>query len=133
MAKDQLDELQVLKQMRKLNWKDPDVANYAIKCLTSAWKVKYPNIRTLAGVVAEMTLYQVNTENHELLSMSSSKLLNKGAYPNPEGSQIRKKERERKEIGDWKWSHEKLTQNVFSRNRLDSTEIRYKNSILMDQ
>jgi len=48
----------VLKQMRKLNWKDPDVANYAIKCLTSAWKVKYPNIRTLAGVVAEMTLYQ---------------------------------------------------------------------------
>ena len=95
MAKDQLDELQVLKQMRKLNWKDPDVANYAIKCLTSAWKVKYPNIRTLAGVVAEMTLYQVNTENHELLSMSSSKLLNKGAYPNPEGSQIRKKERER--------------------------------------
>jgi len=48
----------VLKQMRKLNWKDADVANYAIKCLTSAWKVKYPNIRTLAGVVAEMTLYQ---------------------------------------------------------------------------
>ena len=48
----------VLKQLRKLNWKDPEVAAYSIKCITSAWKVKYPNIRTLAGVVAEMTLYQ---------------------------------------------------------------------------
>lgn len=49
----------ILKQLRKLNWKDPDETSYAIRCLTSAWKVKYPNIRTLAGVVAELTLYQV--------------------------------------------------------------------------
>ncbi|KAI9554313.1 hypothetical protein GHT06_019585 [Daphnia sinensis] len=48
----------ILKQLRKLNWKDPEVASYAIRCLTSAWKVKFPNIRTLAGVVAELTLYQ---------------------------------------------------------------------------
>ena len=48
----------VLKQLRKLNWKDPEVASYAVRCLTSAWKVKFPNIRTLAGVVAELTLYQ---------------------------------------------------------------------------
>nr|SVE73390.1 EOG090X0143 [Daphnia atkinsoni] len=48
----------ILKQLRKLNWKDPEVATYAIRCLTSAWKVKFPNIRTLAGVVAELTLYQ---------------------------------------------------------------------------
>ncbi|XP_057375556.1 regulator of nonsense transcripts 2-like [Daphnia carinata] len=48
----------ILKQLRKLNWKDPDVATYAVRCLTSAWKVKFPNIRTLAGVVAELTLYQ---------------------------------------------------------------------------
>nr|CAG4650736.1 EOG090X0143 [Simocephalus serrulatus]SVE94074.1 EOG090X0143 [Simocephalus serrulatus] len=48
----------ILKQLRKLNWKDPATASYAIRCLTSAWKVKFPNIRTLAGVVAELTLYQ---------------------------------------------------------------------------
>jgi regulator of nonsense transcripts 2 len=48
----------ILKQLRKLNWKDPEVASYAVRCLTSAWKVKFPNIRTLAGVVAELTLYQ---------------------------------------------------------------------------
>lgn len=48
----------ILKQLRKLNWKDPEVASYAIRCLTSAWKVKFPHIRTLAGVVAELTLYQ---------------------------------------------------------------------------
>jgi regulator of nonsense transcripts 2 len=49
----------ILKQLRKLNWKDPDITQYAIKCLTSAWKVKFPNIRTLAGIVAELSLYQV--------------------------------------------------------------------------
>jgi len=48
----------ILKQLRKLNWKDPDITQYAIKCLTSAWKVKFPNIRTLAGIVAELSLYQ---------------------------------------------------------------------------
>lgn len=48
----------ILKQLRKLNWKDPEVTSYAIRCLSSAWKVKFPHIRTLAGVVAELTLYQ---------------------------------------------------------------------------
>nr|CAG4643014.1 EOG090X0143 [Ilyocryptus agilis] len=48
----------ILKQLRKLNWKDGDQANYTIHCLTSAWKVKFPNIRTLAGLVAELSTYQ---------------------------------------------------------------------------
>nr|CAG4641458.1 EOG090X0143 [Eurycercus lamellatus] len=48
----------ILKQLRKLNWKDSEVTAYAVRCLTSAWKVKFPNIRTLAGLVAELTIYQ---------------------------------------------------------------------------
>ena len=48
----------ILKQLRKLNWKDPDVVNFTVRCLTSAWKVKFPHIRTLAGLVAELKLYQ---------------------------------------------------------------------------
>lgn len=48
----------ILKQLRKLNWKDREVSAYACRCLTSAWKVKYPNIRTLAGLVAELSVYQ---------------------------------------------------------------------------
>nr|CAG4635937.1 EOG090X0143 [Eubosmina coregoni]SVE69635.1 EOG090X0143 [Eubosmina coregoni] len=48
----------ILKQLRKLNWKDHDVVNFTVRCLTSAWKVKFPHIRTLAGLVAELKLYQ---------------------------------------------------------------------------
>lgn len=48
----------ILKQLRKLNWKDKEVSSYVIRCLTSAWKVKFPNIRTLAGLVAELSIYQ---------------------------------------------------------------------------
>lgn len=46
----------VLKWMRKLDWEDDSVSNYAIKCLTAAYNVKYLNIRCvgslLAGLVA---------------------------------------------------------------------------------
>ncbi|XP_071647299.1 regulator of nonsense transcripts 2 isoform X2 [Temnothorax longispinosus] len=46
----------VLKWMRKLDWEDESVSTYAIKCLTAAYNVKYPNIRCvgslLAGLVA---------------------------------------------------------------------------------
>ncbi|XP_011687174.1 PREDICTED: regulator of nonsense transcripts 2 [Wasmannia auropunctata] len=46
----------VLKWMRKLDWEDESMSSYAIKCLTAAYNVKYPNIRCvgslLAGLVA---------------------------------------------------------------------------------
>lgn len=35
----------ILKLMRKLNWEDDIVSNYAIKCLTAAYNAKYLNIR----------------------------------------------------------------------------------------
>nr|CAG4640628.1 EOG090X0143 [Eulimnadia texana] len=48
----------VLKQLRKLDWNDKETSVYAVRCLTAAWKVRFLNIRTLAGVVAELSLYQ---------------------------------------------------------------------------
>lgn len=35
----------ILRLMRKLDWNDPEIAAYAIKCLTNAYNVKYFNIR----------------------------------------------------------------------------------------
>ncbi len=31
----------VLRQMRKLNWDEDDIAQYALKCLTAVWNVRY--------------------------------------------------------------------------------------------
>nr|CAG4645353.1 EOG090X0143 [Lynceus sp. MCZ IZ 141354] len=47
----------VLNLFRKLKWGTEDEVYY-IKCLASAWKVKYLHIRNLAGLVAELSLYQ---------------------------------------------------------------------------
>lgn len=51
-------ESSVLTLMRKLDWQDPQVAAYAIKCLTNAWNVKYFNIRSLANLLAGLVEYQ---------------------------------------------------------------------------
>lgn len=47
----------VLKQLRKLNWHDPNESDYAIKCLSGAWNVKYNNIHCLANLLAGLALY----------------------------------------------------------------------------
>lgn len=48
----------ILRLMRKLDWGDPEVAAYAIKCLTNAFNVKYFNIRCLANLLAGLVAYQ---------------------------------------------------------------------------
>ncbi len=35
----------ILKQVRKFNWQDPDLAAYIIKTLKNVWNAKYFNIR----------------------------------------------------------------------------------------
>lgn len=53
----------VLRLMRKLDWENPDLAEYAVKCLTMAHNVKYYNIRCLASLLAGLVTHQVNLLN----------------------------------------------------------------------
>ncbi|UYV64261.1 UPF2 [Cordylochernes scorpioides] len=48
----------ILKQMRKLDWEDPEVSSYATKCLTAIWNVKYYNIRCVANLLSGLVAYQ---------------------------------------------------------------------------
>lgn len=51
-------ETKVLNLMRKLDWKDKTTSDFAIRCLTNAWNVKYQNIRCLANLLAGLVEYQ---------------------------------------------------------------------------
>jgi regulator of nonsense transcripts 2 len=44
----------VLKQLKKLNWKDEQTSDYIVKTLISCWNVKFPNIRFLASLVSAL-------------------------------------------------------------------------------
>lgn len=50
----------VLKQMRKLDWKNLEVKHYAMKCLSSVWNIKYGNIHCMANLVAGLVSYYDN-------------------------------------------------------------------------
>lgn len=45
----------IFKTMSKLNWDDPELSAYAVKCLANAWNLKYFHIKTLAWVVSELS------------------------------------------------------------------------------
>jgi len=47
----------ILRQVRKINWEDPDQASYCIKCLVNVYNVKYFNIRYVASLVAGLVQY----------------------------------------------------------------------------
>lgn len=49
----------VLRQLRKLNWDDPEISFYATKCLTAIWNVKYYNIRCVANLLAGLVIHRV--------------------------------------------------------------------------
>ena len=51
----------VLRLMRRLDWEDPDLSEYAVKCLTMAHNVKYYNIRCLASLLAGLVTHQVGS------------------------------------------------------------------------
>lgn len=48
----------IMRLMRKLDWANPEIASYAIKCLTGAHNLKYFNIRCLANLLAGLVAYQ---------------------------------------------------------------------------
>uniref|UniRef100_A0A1B6LDI7 Regulator of nonsense transcripts 2 n=1 Tax=Graphocephala atropunctata TaxID=36148 RepID=A0A1B6LDI7_9HEMI len=58
------DAPKVLELMRRLNWKDQHIFNYAVKCLTQAWNVPYPNIKDLANLLAGLVEYQESVAAH---------------------------------------------------------------------
>ena len=47
----------VLKYVRKLDWKDKDIANFTVEALGAIWNVKYYNIRYSACVLAGLISY----------------------------------------------------------------------------
>ncbi|KAI6646478.1 hypothetical protein LOD99_12599 [Oopsacas minuta] len=53
-----LNKDKVLKQMRKLNWKDENVFEFAVRALSRSWKVKYNNVLWLADLIGGLVAYQ---------------------------------------------------------------------------
>ncbi|XP_036368923.1 regulator of nonsense transcripts 2 isoform X3 [Octopus sinensis] len=53
----------VLRQMRKLDWDNPEVAFYATKCLTAVWNIRYNSIHCAANLLAGLAPY------HELVAI----------------------------------------------------------------
>lgn len=47
----------VLRQMRKLPWKDEKVKTYVTKCMINVWNIKFNNIRCLANMLAGLAVY----------------------------------------------------------------------------
>lgn len=48
----------ILRLMRKLDWNNVEIADYAVKCLTGAFNLKYFNIRCMANLLAGLVTYQ---------------------------------------------------------------------------
>nr|CAI5856685.1 unnamed protein product [Callosobruchus analis] len=48
----------IMRLMRKLDWNNPEISAYAIKCLTAVHNLKYFNIRCLANLLAGLVAYQ---------------------------------------------------------------------------
>ena len=40
-----------------MNWDDPNVSNYILKCLKNVWNLKYFNIRYIASLLAGLVQY----------------------------------------------------------------------------
>lgn len=50
----------MLKQIRKLDWKDGDTAEFASASLAAVWNFKYYNIRYAASLMAGLVTYYVS-------------------------------------------------------------------------
>ncbi|XP_055529686.1 regulator of nonsense transcripts 2 [Wyeomyia smithii] len=48
----------MIKLLRRLNWEDHDTQNYAVKCLSKAYCIRYHLIRSLADLVSGLSSYQ---------------------------------------------------------------------------
>ncbi|XP_034487770.1 regulator of nonsense transcripts 2 [Drosophila innubila] len=47
-----------IKMLRRINWHDPEISSYAIKCLSKAYLLRFPLIRCLADLVSGLSSYQ---------------------------------------------------------------------------
>ncbi|KAL5014942.1 hypothetical protein ScPMuIL_009212 [Solemya velum] len=47
----------VLRQMRKLDWENPEISCYTTKCMTAVWNVRYNSIHCLANLLAGLAPY----------------------------------------------------------------------------
>jgi len=47
----------ILRQIRKFNWDDPEIAAYIVKSLKNVWNLKYFNIRYVASLLAGLVQY----------------------------------------------------------------------------
>lgn len=47
-----------IKMLRRINWNDPEISSYAIKCLSKAYLLRFPLIRCLADLVSGLSSYQ---------------------------------------------------------------------------
>jgi len=54
----QENDRKVIKYLRSLDWEDEAVAEYTVKCLSSAWKVKFHRVMALANLVASLVEFQ---------------------------------------------------------------------------
>ncbi|XP_059616183.1 regulator of nonsense transcripts 2 [Phlebotomus argentipes] len=48
----------IIKMMRRLNWDDKEISEYAIRCLSKAYNIRYHLIRCLADLVSGLSSYQ---------------------------------------------------------------------------
>lgn len=48
----------ILRQIRKLNWDDPEISSYTIKCFIAIWNVKFYNVRCVANLLAGLNAFQ---------------------------------------------------------------------------
>lgn len=48
----------ILRLIRKLDWDNPEVVEYAVECFVSCWNVKFYNIRCVANLLAALNQYQ---------------------------------------------------------------------------
>ena len=51
----------VLRQIRKLDWSDQEVSEFAVTCLSAVWNIKYYNVRYAASLLAGLVSYHVRT------------------------------------------------------------------------
>ena len=49
----------ILRQLRKINWKDDELFSYTVKSLIAAWNVRYNSIHCLANLVSGLASYYV--------------------------------------------------------------------------
>ena len=54
----------VLKQIRKLDWSDPEMAAYATGCISAVWNIKYYNIRFAASLLAGLASHHVSSQKN---------------------------------------------------------------------